>query len=126
MKFLYGITDREPLTVPIYIMANYMKAEERRTWLKVVVRGAGLEYITEGFTHSADTHVYCTRNRWHRLNMSMLTTRMLGISFRVEAVGLWNALPADTYLGPCGGYIFVAVFKNRLRWHLLLGGTLGL
>ena len=112
-------------TTRTYIFANCVKIKERRTWLflvllyKGVVRGAGLKYITERFTRCADVHAHCTRNKSHRFVVPMHRTCMLGISFRVTAVGLQNALLTVTFLGPGGVYVSLAIIKERLWRHLL-------
>ena len=61
------------------------------------------------------------RNRLHPFVGLMHKARMVGRSFRVATLGLWNPLPADAYPGLGGGYVFVVVFKDMLRRHLLSG-----
>ena len=74
-----------------------MRIEERRSGLflilvyKMEAKKGGPEYIiTERFTRRADAHAYSSRNRFHRFLVPVRRTRMLEISFRVAAVGLWN------------------------------------
>ena len=71
-------------------------------------------YIRERFEFLFPSDHHCRPNTYLLLKIPRHTTRFYNNSFSVQAVRLWNALPADIRASPT-----IATFKRRLKEHYL-------
>lgn len=120
LRFIFDARWNDHVT-PLYRELVWLKLEQRRLYCilcqtyKLIVKGAGPEYLREKLVLFSEIHARDTRSHCYFLQIPQHRSAIFGASFCVTASREWNALPLEIILTPS-----LSLFRRRVHRRLIL------